>query len=452
MPHGHATLTYPVTQEIEQADAARIVNATKTPNRKDTPMKQFIIEAIKLFLSGWMPGLRFSVGSRRWVEGGPCGLGLVAAVGLLGGISHAQQPLVITPDGNATFSGNVAIGGELNSNNHSHLNWPLAIRGRYSYANLLMFEDAAGKERYHINLDKGGFNLLEITDPTTHAAKTRLFIAPKTGSIGIGTDTPTEGKKLDVVGDTQFSGNVNLKGVLTGDRVGIGTPTPMAGKNLDVVGDTQFSGNMNLKGALIAGNPVGNETSDANTRLAVNGDVRIDGKVLTSGTFNGEKPGIKFTVNAGGNQRNATVVDIKDLCGDQDGCHIKVLMHTQKGELRLIAEDIFIADPSWPKPKGGLSGRTQPSDTHVVRDFVLDANNGTTIFDATGWCKGTNFVEGATNVVSTNPTKLGLDTATARTSALPTFLRDKPFRGDDKYKIVFSCNNDVTGDFIIYDR
>jgi hypothetical protein len=405
-------------------------------------MNQFI----KSLLPAWIPGLRFNIvgGGRRR------GLRAVAALGLLGGISYAQQPLVIMPDGNSIFSGTVAIG-KFTGDSHSHLNWPLAIRGN-SYSNLLMFEDEKGAQRYHINLNKDGFNLWEITNPTTHAVQTRLFIAPKTGNVGIGTNTPTDGKKLDVVGDTQFTGNVNLKGILTGDRVGIGTPTPTAGKNLDVVGDTQFSGNMNLKGALTAGNPIATATLYPNMRLAVGGDVLVGGNVMMSGTINGEQPGIKFRINAGGRQRNATVVDIQNLCGDQDGCRIRVLMHHNNGSLRVLMEDIFIADPSWPKFEGGgLRGTTQPSDTGR-RDWSLDTNNRATIFEATDWCKGTNFVEANSQQLSVLPTKLALNTATSGTFATATYAPDKTFRGNDKYRIAFSCISDVTADFIIYDR
>src|SRR5271169_1826461 len=204
-------------------------------------MKTFIAETVQVLLpAGSRPGR----GCNR-TAALRCALLALLTLGLLGGISQAQEPLVITPGGDANFSGNVGIG------TNSVGDWPLAIRGRNSYSNLLLFQDNTGKARYHITLNGGGFNLAE-----TGVKDYRLFIQAGTGNVGIGTfQTPN---KLSVDGTGYFSGNVGIGKEPTTDKlsvdggasfscnVGIGKPDRSKqfrpSKQLDVVGDVAVSG------------------------------------------------------------------------------------------------------------------------------------------------------------------------------------------------------------------
>ena len=109
-------------------------------------------------------------------------------LGPVGRVVHAQQPLIITPDGNASFSGKVGIGAK------SEGDYGLVVQGTDVTSNLLLFKSAAGNRVFHLNLKSGGFNLAE-----TGVEDYRWFVQAKTGNVGIGTgDTP---QKLTVNGN-----------------------------------------------------------------------------------------------------------------------------------------------------------------------------------------------------------------------------------------------------------
>lgn len=162
-------------------------------------MKRFNTEATQALLPGLKPVSRSDQGGSRRTTAFKRWLLSFLALGLLGGIGQAQQPLIITPKGDANFSGAVGIGTNTTSD------WALTLRGKTSASNWIMFEDNTGKRHFHFTLNGGGFNLAE-----TGIKDYRLFVQSATGNVGIGTNNTTQKLTVDgnaVIGNA-FIGNV----------------------------------------------------------------------------------------------------------------------------------------------------------------------------------------------------------------------------------------------------
>ena len=185
---------------------------------------------------------------------------------------------------------------------------------------------------------------------------------------------------------------------------------------------------------------VGIGKTNPDAPLDVKGEIRAD-TLTTTGNINGEKPPLSFAINATGSGNWNTVVrDIGDLCGDEDGCRIKLLMHNStNGEVKTITEEVYIGHPGRTKYNGGLGGYTRQSGGGEYANWRLDTDGTNRLFDPWQWCMATNFIPSGFNLVPPLP------------PGTPT-ERDKSFRGDNKYKIAFSCHPHIMGTFIIYDR
>jgi hypothetical protein len=100
-------------------------------------------------------------------------------------------------------------------------NQPLTVQaGAASNSPLLGFYSQAGTDKFNFSLAGGGLNLSE-----SNVAGGRLFVQSGTGSVGIGTTTPSQ--KLDVMGNANVSGSAVVAGTL-----GIGTTAPAGGLHI----------------------------------------------------------------------------------------------------------------------------------------------------------------------------------------------------------------------------
>jgi hypothetical protein len=185
---------------------------------------------------------------------------------------------------------------------------------------------------------------------------------------------------------------------------------------------------------------VGIGKTNPDAPLDVKGEIRAD-SLTTTGNINGQKPPLSFAINATGSGNwNTVVKDIGDLCGDEDGCRIKLLMHNStNGEVKTLTEEVYIGHPGRTKYAGGLGGYTRQSGGGEYANWRLDTDGTNRLFNPWEWCIATNFIPSGFNLVPPLPPNTPTE-------------RDKSFRGDNKYKIAFSCHPHIMGTFIIYDR
>ncbi len=194
-----------------------------------------------------------------------------------------------------------------------------------------------------------------------------LFI-DKNGRVGIGTTTPEA--ELDVAGSTKINGSVGINRapdddqhlaiqplkdhiplnvtdpsgakkwltvtaggnvVMDGGNVGIGTTNPAA--KLEIVGDTKLNGQVSMQG----GN-VGIGTASPEATLDVAGNARIKGQVTyfaryqrddepegvyeISPRYHLSLTGVKY----GGRTKTIPQDTLVALCGDYDGCQVRLAM------------------------------------------------------------------------------------------------------------------------------
>jgi hypothetical protein len=159
----------------------------------------------------------------------------------------------------------------------------------------------------------------------------------------------------------------------------------------------------------------------------------IKGNAMVSGTINGEDPPMKFTV---GNPREQTKwlaeeKDLRDYCGDQDGCRIRLLMqHEINDEVRTISEEIYIEQPQISNNKEpGLRGWTRQSGGGDF-GWILDwPGHLYDLFYPWSWFWAKNY---------------------RHENAYGT--RGPAYTGTDRYKISFMSHPHVTTTVIIYDR
>jgi hypothetical protein len=159
----------------------------------------------------------------------------------------------------------------------------------------------------------------------------------------------------------------------------------------------------------------------------------VKGNAMVSGTINGEDPRIKFTV---GNPREqikwlAVEKDIGGLCGDDDGCRIRLLMqHEINDQVRTITEEIYIEQPQISNNKEpGLRGWTRQSGGGEYKWILGWTGYLYDLFNPWEWFWARNY---------------------RHENAYGT--RGPAYTGNDQYKVSFISHPHVTTTVIIYDR
>ncbi len=227
-----------------------------------------------------------------------------------------------------------------------------------------------------------------------------LIILPN-GNIGIGTPTPStalevkgtiQGKSL-ILSDTltvktvnfeegiktstgTFTGNVTMNNAFVGD---VGHGFDWAGfSHKDAINTTSYGflqnklgthSLINIKsGAGFIGLRVDNKDkmvirSNGNVGIGTadpKATLQVNGGILAS-TINGEELPMIFDIGRKNitNAWQAVTRDVESLCGDQDGCTMKIFLRivSNRDEVRTITEQIYIEQPDKSNNRtAGLSG------------------------------------------------------------------------------------------------
>jgi hypothetical protein len=414
----------------------------------------------------------------RWLAAGPSWafaavvVGFLLALGVLGA-QNQQAPLFIDP------KGNVGIGTTNPSN-------PLVVQGNdNTYLKMLLISNTSTGPNAQAGIEMTqGSNTGQIFQQGTNywlynsANGSIIFDTNKTTKMTVGDDIAFGPGNTD---PNSFHDTMRIKG---NGNVGIGTTEP--GAPLQIGNSSEFAQDARIRLATrqpqadgpnrrvwsvgvkyggkdttspnygftirdedagadrmvidYATGNVGIGTPTPKASLDVKGEIRAD-SLTTTGNINGEKPPLSFQILATGSGNHNTVVkDIGDLCGDEDGCRIKLLMHRSVGgEVKTLTEEVYIGHPGRTKLAGGLGGYTRQSGGGEFADWRLDTDATYKLFEAWNWCMATNYIPSGFNLVSPLPPNTPTE-------------RDKSFRGDNKYKIAFSCHPHIMGTFIIYDR
>jgi hypothetical protein len=211
-----------------------------------------------------------------------CRLIPLLALGPLGGISHAQQPLLITPDGNANFSGNVGIGTSATAEK-------LTVNGNAVIKNTFIGDQGFGPTWVGFaagsSPSKLGYGFLQKDDGTS------TYINKKSGDGAIGFRIDNEDKMvIDKSGNVSI-GKPEAKATLTvsGDLQEGENPIKFTSKwsgfgdgannelKAEISNDTDH-----FKSLMIAGNrSSGTRTVSIWDRLRVNGTLVVDGVIWT---------------------------------------------------------------------------------------------------------------------------------------------------------------------------
>jgi hypothetical protein len=216
-----------------------------------------------------------------------------------------------------------------------------------------------------------------------------LFI-DKNGRVGIGTTTPEA--ELDVAGSTKITGSVGINRVpaddqhlaiqplkdhiplnvtdpsgakkwltvtaagnviMDGGSLGIGTTDP--GAKLEVVGDTKLSGPVGMQGGNVTmnGGNVGIGTASPEAKLDVAGNARIKGQVTyfaryqrddeTEGVYEiSPRYHLSLTgVKYGGRTKTIPQDTLIALCGDYDGCQVRLAMTRWASDANTESASVF---------------------------------------------------------------------------------------------------------------
>ncbi len=216
-------------------------------------MKTFIAEAVQGLSAARKPDWCSDPGHNGKVAF-RCALLILLALGFLGGISQAQEPLVIGPTGDVSIGKALSVGGTVTAPKLD-LGDGVVLDGE---AGRNVFKDIEKSDGDGLRVGSawGMYGIWANTGQVVVGGTDGVNLqngkveVNTDGNVGIGTE-PTA-NKLSVEGNANFSGNV-----------GIGTE-PTANK-LSVEGNANFSGN------------VGIGTKAASSNLSVAGSVLING-------------------------------------------------------------------------------------------------------------------------------------------------------------------------------
>jgi hypothetical protein len=154
------------------------------------------------------------------------------------------------------------------------------------------------------------------------------------------------------------------------------------------------------------------------------------------------------------------VVDIKNLCADEDGCHIKVLMKHKNWNsdrpVRLCGADLYMVQN---KPDGGeIKGyaRSDCMNNHEA-SWVLNTTSEATLLDVWSWFTVTNVYNPDDYFCGGTPAKSSSTPATCvqsepYQSAKSTWRTNSADKDRDSYLVGFRFHRDLTATILIYDR
>jgi len=327
-------------------------------------MKMFIAEAVQVLSAARNPDSRSDHGHNRTARAFRRALLALLALGLLGGISQAQEPLVIAPDGGVSIAKTLSVGGKVSAPTLD-IGDGVVLDGK---AGRNVFKDIEKSDGNGLRVGAawGMYGIWANTGQVVVGGTDGVnlqngkVVVNTDGNVGIGT-APTA-NKLSVSGGASFTGSV-----------GIGTASAPAA-TLDVAGDAKVSGEMTAKTA------------------KVTGDLRAASVQATS--VNGERAPIVLTLGAKNNTGNgkwsSLQVDIGPYCADDDGCTIRLLMQNLKDWEVKIAEELIMI-----RAVGAYSffGHTRQFGGGEWNNWVL--NHGDKKFrlfnDPSDWCRADNY-------------------------------------------------------------
>ena len=179
-------------------------------------MKTFIIETVQVPLRARKPGTRSDRAYNRTVSAFRCALLVLLALGFLGGISQAQEPLVIGPAGDVSIAKTLSVGGKV-------------AAPELDLGDGVVLNGKAGRNVFK-DIEKSDGDGLRVG-----AAWGMYGIWANTGQVVVG---GTDGVNLQ-------NGKVEVN---TDGNVGIGTKA--ASSNLSVAGSVLINGTPNGRGLL----------------------------------------------------------------------------------------------------------------------------------------------------------------------------------------------------------
>jgi len=288
-----------------------------------------------------------------------------------------------------------------------------------------------------------------------------LFVNNK-GDVGIGTNAPNA--KLDVAGKLKAA-ETEVLGLLTTKTLNVTqqvTADTLDVTNKAIAGKLESRGDLKANSATITTLqgpcPSPCDLRIVQPKLTIQGDVRVNGTMdafNTTGGINGEKPRFTLTIPAGGTTWNTAVVDLKALCGDEDGCRIKLLMQHKNFEnnppVRLITADLYMVQRTANGPIKGYT-RSSGANNHEASWTLNNGSAATLLNTWSDWFSISNTYYPGDWFCGGAPAKSA--------SAPAACIQSRPYssgqnnwrNGADSYLVGFRFNKDITATILIYDR
>jgi hypothetical protein len=283
------------------------------------------------------------------------------------------------------------------------------------------------------------------------------------GNVGIGVNPP--GAKLDVAGKIKAA-EAEVSGLLKG-RTLLAESAQVTTGTLDVT-NKAIAGTLESRGDLKANSatittlqgpcPSPCDLRIVQPKLTIQGDIRVNGTMdafNTTGGINGEKPRFTLTIPAGGSTWNTAVVDLKNLCGDEDGCRIKLLMQHKNFEnnppVRLITADLYMVQRTANGPIKGYT-RSSGANNHEASWTLNNGSAATLLNTWSDWFSISNTYYPGDWFCGGAPAKSA--------SAPAACIQNQPYssgqnnwrKDADSYLVGFRFNKDITATILIYDR